>query len=70
MKYHGTDLVLDERGRLICQCCNLPFAYLKDGCLVVQSVHGGEKHINAVALDTLVRAAQGHPEGVAAKLST
>ncbi len=50
--------VLDEKGRLICQCCGLPFARLQNGCLVVESRHSGEKHVNAVSIEELVKLAK------------
>ena len=39
---------------LRCAECGLPFARLQGGCLVIQSVHGGEKHFNWVSVWDLV----------------
>jgi len=40
---------------LMCSCCNLPFAYLRNGVLVVQSRHHGQSHQNVVAVSELSR---------------
>lgn len=50
--------IVDERGRLICACCGLPFARLQNGCLVVESKHSGERHVNAISVEQLVRISQ------------
>jgi hypothetical protein len=38
---------------LRCQCghCELPFAYVQNGVLLIQSRHSGETHINAVRIE-------------------
>jgi hypothetical protein len=49
-------LRIEKRGgtqALICACCNLPFARLQFGRLVVQSKHYTEAHTNALTLDDL-----------------
>lgn len=38
---------------LRCAKCNLPFAHLQDGDLVIQSRHHGAAHINRVSLEEL-----------------
>lgn len=51
-------LRIERRGgtqALICTCCNLPFARLQFGRLVVQSKHYTEPHTNALTLDDLKR---------------
>jgi len=40
---------------LRCSKCNLPFAKIQNSCIIIESSHHGEKHINAVAIDELVR---------------
>ncbi len=44
-----------QEDKLRCSCCGLPFARLQHGCIVVESKHSGEKHVNAVAVDELVK---------------
>ncbi len=48
---------LDGNGIVVLRCgeCGLPWARLQNGALVVQSQHSGQKHINAIALDDLIR---------------
>ena len=41
-----------------CGCCELPFARLQNGVLVIQSNHHGEKHQNVIAVAELVRLAE------------
>lgn len=45
---------IEVRESLRCAECGLPFARLQGGCLVIQSVHGGEKHFNWVSVWDLV----------------
>lgn len=40
---------------LRCGCCGLPFARVQNGCLVVQSSHHGESHVNVIPLDEVRR---------------
>lgn len=49
---------LDERGRLICSCCGLPFARVQNGCIIVESKHSGDKHVNAISIEELLRLAK------------
>ena len=37
-----------------CHKCNLPFARLQNGAIVIESRHHGEKHINSVSVWDLV----------------
>ncbi len=49
-------LRIERRGKtqaLICACCNLPFARLQFGKLVVQSKHYSDSHTNGLTLDDL-----------------
>lgn len=39
--------------------CNRPWAHISNGVLLVESVHGGHRHSNAVSLDTLLKLLQG-----------
>ena len=43
----------DEIKVLLCSCCNLPFAKLQFGRLVIQSRHHGDDHTNALDLGEL-----------------
>jgi hypothetical protein len=46
----------EQRGEvkvLLCSCCNLPFAKLQFGRLVIQSRHHGYDHTNAIDLQEL-----------------
>ena len=38
---------------LICSCCNLPFARLQFGRLVIQSKHYSDVHTNGLTLEDL-----------------
>ena len=38
----------DEKG------CQLPVAYLKDGMLIIESRHHGEKHVSTIRVDLLL----------------
>jgi hypothetical protein len=40
---------------LRCQCghCDLPFGYVQDGVLIIQSRHNGEPHINTLRIEQL-----------------
>lgn len=38
---------------LICSCCNLPFARVQFGRLVIQSKHYSDMHTNALTLEDL-----------------
>jgi hypothetical protein len=40
---------------LRCSCCNLPYAEVKNGVLVIVSRHSGDRHINALALADVER---------------
>lgn len=40
---------------LRCTCCNLPWARIENGVLVVRSRHHGEPHENFIALEELSR---------------
>lgn len=40
---------------LRCSTCNLPFAKMENGVLIVESAHRGQKHVNVVAISELVR---------------
>jgi len=49
-------LRIERRGgtqALICACCNLPFARVQFGRLVIQSKHYSEAHTNALELEDL-----------------
>lgn len=39
---------------LRCADCGLPWATIQNGCVVVQSVHSGHKHINAISITELL----------------
>jgi len=51
-------MTIDERGRLRCPDCGLPFACVRDGVLVIESRHSGVKHINAIRLEDVVELLQ------------
>jgi len=40
---------------LRCGQCGLPWAKICNGVLVVESRHHGDRHVNAMALDALMR---------------
>lgn len=40
---------------LKCACCDLPFAVVQRGVLVIQSRHHGQKHSNVITLEELRR---------------
>ena len=40
--------------RCTCGACRLPWARIKNGCLVVESKHHGERHVNQIALPELI----------------
>lgn len=46
-----------KRIKLSCQCgaCNLPFAYVQNGALVVVSRHNGESHPNVLPIEEVER---------------
>jgi hypothetical protein len=47
---------IEQRGEVkvfLCSCCNLPFAKLQFGRLVIQSRHDGDDHTNALGLEEL-----------------
>ena len=49
-------LRLEQRGGvqvLICSCCNLPYAKVQFGRLVIQSKHYTEAHTNALTIEEL-----------------
>lgn len=46
---------------LKCSCCDLPFATIQRGVLMVNSRHHGDKHVNVITLAELVSRLQ--PEG-------
>ena len=49
-------MLIEQRGEtrlLLCSCCNLPFAKLQFGRIVIESKHHGYLHTNAVSLDDL-----------------
>ena len=37
-----------------CHKCNLPFARLQNGSIVIESRHHGEKHVNSISVWDLV----------------
>lgn len=43
---------------LKCSCCDLPFAVIQRGVLVIVSRHHGDRHINTVVVADLLRALQ------------
>lgn len=43
---------------LRCAVCNLPWAKIRNGVLIVESRHHGAVHQNVIALDVLARLAQ------------
>ena len=49
---------MEQRGEIkvfLCSCCNLPFAKLQFGRLVIQSKHHGDDHTNGLELQDLER---------------
>ena len=50
-----SDKIRPDGQRLIlgCQCgaCTLPFAYVQNGILMIQSEHYGKAHINVISLE-------------------
>jgi hypothetical protein len=49
-------LRIEQRGQsfaLLCACCDLPFARMQFGRLVIQSRHHGDEHTNALDLEEL-----------------
>jgi len=51
------DDIIDHKPAVIilrCSECNLPWAKLHNGYLIVESRHHGQKHTNIIAIDTLV----------------
>jgi hypothetical protein len=47
---------IEQRGEikvLLCSCCNLPYAKLQFGRLVIQSKHHSDDHTNALDLQAL-----------------
>lgn len=41
-----------------CAGCELPFAYIQNGVLVIESRHHGEQHVNVLRLEELIRLLQ------------
>lgn len=41
----------------LCTCCRRPFARVEHGMLIIESRHGGEKHVNAIPLSEIVKLA-------------
>jgi hypothetical protein len=39
--------------------CQRPWAHICNGAFLVESVHGGHRHTNAIALDVLLKLLQG-----------
>ncbi len=39
---------------LRCADCGLPWATIQNGCIVVQSLHSGRKHFNAISITELL----------------
>lgn len=39
---------------LKCSCCDLPFATIQRGVLMVNSRHHGDKHVNVVTIRDLI----------------
>ena len=44
---------------LPCTTCGLPFGRIENGCLVIESRHHGEKHVNVMALTKVIELAGG-----------
>jgi hypothetical protein len=47
---------IEQRGEIkvfLCSCCNLPFAKLQFGRLVIQSKHHSDNHSNSLGPDDL-----------------
>jgi hypothetical protein len=47
---------IEQRGEInvfLCSCCNLPFAKLQFGRLVIQSKHHSDNHSNALGPEDL-----------------
>lgn len=40
---------------LKCDCCDLPFATIQRGVLMVNSRHHGDKHVNVIGLRDLIQ---------------
>lgn len=40
---------------LRCAVCNLPWAKIRNGVLIVESRHHGAVHVNVIAVDEVVR---------------
>ena len=38
---------------LRCSCCNVPWARLENGVLIVEAKHHGERHVNVVPVGDL-----------------
>jgi len=51
-------MTVDERGYIRCCDCHLPYARVRDGVLVIESRHGGTKHVNAIRLEDVVQLLQ------------
>jgi len=51
-------LALDELGYVRCKDCQLPFARVLNGLLVIESRHGGMKHTNSIRLEDVVELLQ------------
>jgi hypothetical protein len=46
---------MTDQAVLKCSCCDLPFAVVQRGVLVIQSRHHGERHVNVLTLEELRR---------------
>jgi len=51
-------MTVDERGRLRCPDCGLPFARVQDGVLVIETQHYGKRHTNVLRLEDVVQLLQ------------
>ena len=54
----GRALRIERRGKslvVLCTCCDLPFARVQFGRLVIQSKHHSDNHSNALDLQDLER---------------
>lgn len=47
-----------------CAGCELPFAYIQNGVLVIESRHHGEQHVNVLALAQVIELLQRTPPAV------
>lgn len=51
-------MIVDERGFIRCDECNLPYARVQDGVLVIESRHYGVKHTNVIRLEDMIELLQ------------